>query len=49
MKNILPELYAQKPKNCYKPNPDFWWKPGLKEPRIEALKKAIELCEKKLQ
>lgn len=35
----FPELWVQKPSDlaCY------WWKPGLIEPRLEAVKKAIEM------
>jgi hypothetical protein len=49
IKEMYPELYAQKPHKLYDIVFEYWWKPGLKEPRIEVLKNAIDLCEKKLK
>lgn len=39
----LPELYAQKPKDVYKKDPRYWWKPGKWSKRIDALEHAIAL------
>ena len=40
-----PELYKQRPETMWS---DYcWWEQGYRKPRIEALKKAIELCKAK--
>ena len=41
-RNEYPELYAQKP---IKSNNWYWWPLESRKLRIEALKKAIELCQ----
>lgn len=40
----LPELINQKPKNTFVF--DYWFNPYMKEPRIEAIKKAIKEVKK---
>ena len=44
MKKHFPELLAQKPRKVK--IHDYWWIAGWAEPRIKALKAAIELCKK---
>ena len=40
-----PELLMQRKSNAWKGNIAFWWNPNRMWPRIQALKRAIKLCE----
>lgn len=48
MGSYFPELLAQRPSHL-EPNEEYWFEQGVKHPRIEALKKAIELCDTALK